>query len=504
MIGRQISHYQVVDTIGAGGMGVVYAAKDLRLGRDVALKFLPDKLAADPDALERFRREARAASALSHPNICTIYDIGEHEGQPFIAMELLRGVNLATRIAARPMKSDEFIDVALQIAAALEAAHSAQIVHRDIKSGNIFLTERGQAKILDFGLAKLADLAPENPQFDVTHQRVTTDRQLTEPGTTMGTVAYMSPEQLLGEPVDRRTDIFSFGVVLYEMATGARPFAGGTTAAMSDAILRTEPAPVSGKRPDLPAAIDAIVAKAIEKDRQIRYQTAADLRADLLRASRDQSGKAASTPTSAVPVRFARGLQVVHPWDAVARDGRALAEQGSGIMYWFRVPLGGVCYPDGFLQFLQPALENPAISKVRFVLDGTAAIRQTWEEMVIPLVQRWAEKAGRVFPVERQPDSGQFIEASTGRSLAWIFVDLSQEFTPCFKVMTDDPASGQRSDQHAFQVFLSTATRTVRLSDGGFRTIRIPDTVLRGRAPDDENLTVTLSRVASQWDLMFP
>ena len=330
LLGQTVSHYRIVEKLGGGGMGVVYEAEDLSLGRHVALKFLPDDLARDAQALERFRREARAASALNHPNICTIHEIGEQDGRPFLVMEFLDGQTLKHRIGGKPLPLDQVLELGIQISDALETAHAKGIVHRDIKPANIFVTSRGQAKVLDFGLAKLT---PPGTVANLSAMPTVSasDEQLSTPGVPMGTLTYMSPEQVRGEELDARTDVFSFGLVLYEMATGRQGFTGGTSGVITDGILNRAPVALGRVNPDIPAELERIVNKALEKDRKLRYQNAADIRTDLQRLKRDtESSRVAATGAMAGPVSSTRRSR----WNVFAVTGAAIVVLAFGALFF--------------------------------------------------------------------------------------------------------------------------------------------------------------------------
>lgn len=510
MLPDRIAHYRILEKIGEGGMGVVYRAEDERAQRQVAIKLLCLEHASDNAAVERFHREARIAASVSHPNVCAVYEFGDHDGSPYMVMELLDGQTLRELMNGRPIELERLLDLAIQVADGIEATHDSGVIHRDIKSTNILITQSGEAKVLDFGLAKLCK--KDGTELS---QPIEKEHVVSMPGLTVGTVTHMSPEQVAGRELDRRTDIFSLGIVLYEMATGILPFHGGSSLLVMQAILYKSFPRASQVNRQVPAALDRILNKALEKDREQRYQTVSALKNDLEQLRLDISTPAMPSDdqgsvTPAQPVTSSDAtaalapISVVEPWDSIARDSRDYAERGTGIMYWFRIPLGGISHPGGFRSMLQPALENPRITKIRFILDSSSMPVETWRSQVVPMVLSWAKRKRQALRLDEQDGRGRFYDPGTARTLlSWLFTDLSCDFTPSFKIFVDDSDAGVTGLAEA-EMVIATTTRSVRLSDGNQQTVRVPDTLMRVRASADQKLLKTLRSVARRWDFLLP
>ncbi len=512
---EQIGQYRLIDKIGEGGMGVVYRATDDQQSRQVAVKLLRNEWASDPRAVERFHREARITLALTHPNICSVYELGEFAGCPYIVMELLHGQALSDLLDGWPLALDRTLDIVIQVADALEAAHGSGVIHRDIKPGNIFITEKG-AKILDFGLAKIEQKAPIELA-----STLAPNSSISASGQTVGTATNMSPEQVAGEALDHRSDIFSLGIVLYELATGVLPFRGIDAQMIMKAILCESHPPATKLNPNLPKELDEIIERVLQKSREARYQNMADLKAELLRLRGHVSttetpwvtAPPAGPPSSAAPPNQAAlpegafasvQVAVSENFAAVDRASRDFIEHGSGTLYFFRVPLGGIAYPVGFRHRLQPALESPRIDQVRLIIDATdSANPQLFQQQVLPIIQSWAKRKRRALTTTADESRGRLYDPMTQRTLlSWIFLDLSAELIPSFRIFVREGENATAGGEA--ELLLTTQLCNVQGKDGRAQNLRLADTVFRVRGTSDAPLLATLGHVVRRWDCLFP
>lgn len=529
----QIGQYRLGAKLGEGGMGIVYAAEDEQLHRKVAVKLLRSEWTQEPKAVERFHREARITAELHHPHICAVYDFGEREGYHYLVTELLEGQPLRDRLDGWPLPIEPMLDIAIQVADAIEAAHAKGVIHRDIKSSNIFITDTGIAKLFDFGLAKLNEKCPHGLLTKVAVSEV-----VSMPGITLGTVTHMSPEQVAGKELDHRSDIFSFGIVLYEMATGVLPFHGIDSVMIMQAIA-CEGYPQPTKiNPNLPAELDEIIGKSLQKDCADRYQNMAELKTDLIRLLQqlEHGPGSVTSSTGAIVAREAEAgfqpkaqmqpeavqkqsprpvrldpLVVVEQWNVKGGGGRRFIANGCGTMYWFHASLGEVASPAGFRDSLQPALESPRITQIRFVLDPAEdGTPQMWSKLVVPLLQGWAHRNQRALETILVADRGRFYDPTTERTLmSWIFTDLAEQGIPSFKIFIQEKADSAKhcgplaGDYVEAELLVTTFLRSIRLRDGSRQELRVPDRVLRVHTAAGEPLAAGLLRIARRWEARF-
>ena len=523
----QIGQYRLGAKLGEGGMGVVYAAEDEQQHRSVAVKLLRPELSQEPKAVERFHREAKICATLNHPHICAVYDSGEHEGSHYLITELLEGQSLHEKLGGWPLPLEHLLDLAIQIADAIEAAHAKGVIHRDIKSSNIFITDTGVAKLFDFGLAKLCTQEPPSQPAQGLVEVVSM------PGFTLGTVTHMSPEQVEGKELDSRSDQFSFGIVLYEMATGMLPFRGLDSVMIMQAIAN-EPYPLPSKlNPNVPCELDEIIGKTLRKDCAERYENMTKLKAVLLRllqqlehggktsdaevasekgAASEAEPQAASAPNLEPPPQGCSSPVpqiVVETWSSSGSSRRRFIKNGSGILYWFRASLGEISSPIGFRDSLQQALDNPRIAQIRFVLDPIAdGMPQLWSQLMTPLIQSWAQRRHRLLEVEVAADRGRYYDPATGgTAMSWIFADLSQQGVPSFKIFVRarDAATAKEPAGSMLEAELLVATRlrSVRMRDGSRLDLRIPDRLLRVRTEAKEVFLSSLLQIVRRWEDSF-